>query len=220
MSMALVCLELTLALTLLASVLHFRNLRKTRSELAAVRQYFLAFFILLLAVPCAVTVITSARPWDTLASYGWTFGKAGLGLVLTAAGLPIAVLAGYLGSRDPEMMKMYPFAQAACADARTFAGYELSYLILYYLPWESVFRGVLFLPLIPAVGLIPALAIQTAISTLLHVGHPDLEIFAAAAAGLGFGLLACLTGSFFYTFVLHGATGVAVDAFIFVRRVR
>jgi len=217
---ALVYLELLLALTLLVTILHFRGLRKTREELAAVRLYFLAFFVLLLAVPCVMTVLLSAGPRQALAFFGWTFGRAGLGFALTAAGLPLAVLAGFIGSRDPQMKKMYPFAKAACADARTFAGYELSYLLLYYLPWEFAFRGVLFLPLVPAVGLIPALAIQTTISTLLHFGHPDKEVLAAVGAGLAFGLLAYFTGSFFYPLVLHAATGIATDTFLFLRRRR
>jgi membrane protease YdiL (CAAX protease family) len=215
--LALISVELVIALSLLATVLHFRNLRKTRDEFAAVRLYFMAFFGLLLAVPCLLTVLSSAGPRAVLTSFGWTFGRAGRGLALTAAGLPLTVLAGFIGSRDPEMNKMYPFAKAACADLRTFAGYELMYLFLYYLPWEFVFRGVLFLPLVPAVGLLPALAIQTAISTLLHIGHPDTEVFAAAGAGFVFGAIAYATGSFFYTFVLHAATGIATDTFLFYR---
>ena len=216
--LALVCLELAIALTLLASVLHFRSLRKTRGELAAVRRYFIAFFVLLLAVPCALVVLTSSRPWADLASWGWTFGRAGRGLLLTAIGLPLTVLSGFIGSRDPEMRKMYPFAKAACAKGRTFIGYELSYFAFYYLPWESVFRGALFLPLIPAIGLVPALAVQTAVSTLLHIGHPDSEVFAAAGAGLAFGLIASFTGSFVYPLILHAATGIATDTFLYFRR--
>ncbi|TFG57864.1 MAG: CPBP family intramembrane metalloprotease [Candidatus Aminicenantes bacterium] len=218
--LALVYLELILALTLLTTGLHFRALRKTRDELASVRSYFLAFFVLLLAVPCLLTALASSEPGATLASFGWTFGRAGRGLAMTAIGLPLAVLAGFIGSRDPEMRKMYPFAKAACANARTFAGYELAYLFLYYLPWESVFRGVLFLPLVPAIGLIPALAIQTVVSTLLHLGHPDTEVFAAAGAGLLFGAIAYATGSFLYPLILHAATGIATDTFIFLRRDR
>jgi membrane protease YdiL (CAAX protease family) len=217
-SLALIYLELILALTLLASVLHFRSLRKKRDELKAVRAYFLAFFSLLLALPCVLIILTSGRPLDTLSSFGWTLGRTGLGSALILAGLPLAVLAGFIGSRDPAMQKMYPFAKAACAGARTFAGYELSYFVLYYLPWEFVFRGALFLPLIPAIGLIPALAVQTTISTLLHIGHPDTEIFAAAGAGIVFGLIAWTTGSFLYTLVLHAATGIATDTFLFLRR--
>ncbi|MBE3110308.1 MAG: CPBP family intramembrane metalloprotease [Acidobacteria bacterium] len=216
--LALVYLELILALTFLTTGLHFRALRKTRDELTAVRMYFLAFFVLLLAIPCSLVFLTSSGPWAALASFGWTFGRAGLGFALAGAGLPLAVLAGFVGSRDPEMQKMYPFAKAACGSIRTFVGYELSYLFLYYLPWEFVFRGVLFLPLVPAVGLIPALTIQTVISTLLHIGHPDTEIFAAAGAGLVFGLIAWATGSFLYPLVLHAATGIATDTFLFLRR--
>ncbi|HUT08780.1 MAG TPA: CPBP family intramembrane glutamic endopeptidase [Candidatus Latescibacteria bacterium] len=218
--LALVYLELILALTLLTTGLHFRALRKTRDELTAVRSYFLAFFILLLAVPCFLVFLTSSEPWATLASFGWTFGRAGRGFALAAIGLPVAILAGFIGSRDAEMRERYPFAKAACAGARTFAGYELTYLFLYYLPWEFVFRGLLFLPLVPLVGLIPALAIQTAVSTLLHIGHPDTEVFAAAVAGLVFGSIAWATGSFFYTLVLHAATGIATDTFIFLGRRR
>lgn len=218
--LALVYLELILALAFLTTGLHFRALRKTRDELDAVRRYFLAFFILLLAVPCLLVVLAASEPRAMLASFGWTFGRAGRGFTLAAFGLPVAILAGSIGSRDPEMRKMYPFTKAACADARTFAGYELSYLFLYYLPWEFVFRGVLFLPLVPLVGLIPALAIQTAISTLLHIGHPDTEVFAAAGAGLVFGMIAYATGSFLYPFILHAATGIATDTFLFLGRSR
>jgi membrane protease YdiL (CAAX protease family) len=218
LTLSLVYLELALAMTLLATVLHFRRRRETRGELRAVRLYFLAFFVLALALPCVIVATTAGRPLETLTMFGWTFGRSGLGAVLVLAGLPLSVLAGFIASRDPGLRKMYPFAKAACADAGTFVRYELQYLVLYYLPWEFVFRGVLFLPLVPAIGLVPALVVQTLVSTLLHIGHPDSEVFAAAGAGLAFGLIAFLTGSFFYTLVLHAATGMATDTFIFLDR--
>jgi len=74
--------------------------------------------------------------------------------------------------------------------------------------------------LIPAVGLVPALSVQTIISTLHHFGHPPSEIFAALGAGFVFGLIAYYTGSFFYTIFLHALTGVATDFFIFRRDYR
>ncbi|MFO7732952.1 MAG: CPBP family intramembrane glutamic endopeptidase [Candidatus Aminicenantes bacterium] len=215
--LALVYLELTLALALLATVLHFRRLRKTRPELLAVRTYFAALFGLLLVVPCLIVILTAAEPLRTLASWGWTFGRSELGLMIVAAGLPLAVLASAFGSRDPEMIRMYPFAKDACSSMRTFTVYQASYVLLYYLPWEFIFRGVLFLPLVPAVGLLPALAVQTLVSTLFHIGHPDSEVFAAVGAGLLFGTVAWLTGSFFYTFVLHAASGMATDIILYRR---
>ena len=217
--LALVYLELVLGLTLLATVLHFRRLREKRPELRAVRLYFVSFFGLALAAPLLIVFLAAAEPLATLASWGWTFGRADLGALIAAAGIPLAVLASAIGSRDPGMARMYPFAKDACASARTFAAYEAAFVVLYYLPWEFVFRGVLFLPLVPAIGLIPALVVQTMISTLLHIGHPDPEVFAAAGAGLVFGVIAWLTGSFFYTFVIHAAAGVATDT-ILCRRAR
>jgi membrane protease YdiL (CAAX protease family) len=217
-SLAPVYLELVLALALLATVLHFRRRRETPAgELKAVRTYFLACASLLLVLPGLTVWLTAARPLDTLVSFGWTFGRVGRGAVWTAVFLPVAVWLGYLSSRNAEMRKMYPLAKAALADGRTFAGYELSYLFLYYLSWESVFRGVLFLPLVPAIGLLPALAVQTIVSTLLHVGHPDPEVLAAAGAGLVFGLIAYSTGSFFYPLAIHATSGIALDIFIFLR---
>lgn len=216
--LALVYLELALALTLLATVLHFRHARKARAELAAVRLYFASFFGLGLLAPGLIVALTSAEPLALLASWGWTFGQSGPGLMIVAAGLPLAVLASAVGSRDPEMIRMYPFAKDAYSSMRTFLVYQASYVLLYYLPWEFIFRGVLFLPLVPAIGLLPALAVQTLISTLFHIGHPDSEVFAAAGAGLLFGAIAWLTGSFFYTFVLHAAAGVATDTFLYRRR--
>lgn len=218
-TLSLVYLELVLAVTLLTSVLHFRRLKETRSELGAVRLYFLAMFVLFLVLPCALTFLTSARPFETLAGFGWTFGRVGLGLKLTLVLLPVACLAGFSGARDPGLRRMYPFAKEACSGAGRFVGYEASYVFFYYLPWESVFRGVLFFPLVPAIGLIPALAIQTGAVTLMHIGHPDKEIFSAALSGPAFGLGAYVTGSFFYPLVIHAAVGVITDS-LACRRLR
>jgi membrane protease YdiL (CAAX protease family) len=217
-SLALVYGELAVAFILLATVLHFRRFRGTNGELRAVRRYFLLFFGLVLALPIASILITAARPLEVLRSAGWTLGRPALGLLLTLAGLPLAVLAGRIGARDPAMQRMYPLAKAACASTGTFAIYELAYFGLYYIPWESAFRGILFLPLVPTIGLVPALAVQTALSTLLHLGHPDSEIAAAAGAGIAFGLMAYFSGSFVYPLVLHASTGISTDTFLFLRR--
>jgi membrane protease YdiL (CAAX protease family) len=217
---ALVYLEVLAGLLLVATVLHFRRARGRPGETAAVGRYFAAFFVLLLALPCATVFLSAADPWSALAACGWTLGRTGRGLPIIAVGLPLAVLTGRIGSRDPGLRAMYPLAKSALADARAFAAYEFAYLVLYYLPWEFLFRGLLLLPLVPAVGLLPALALQTAVSTLLHAGHPASEVLAAALAGLAFGLVAVATGSFLYTFVLHAATGIATDTFLFLGKRR
>ena len=69
-------------------------------------------------------------------------------------------------------------------------------------------------------GLVPALPVQTVLTTLLHLGHPGPEIRAAAGAGLAFGLLAYFTGSFVYPLIIHSVSGISLDIFSFVRERR
>ncbi len=218
-ALAFVYLELIVGLALVATVLHFRRRLGTSGELEAVRRYFRAFFLLLLALPCLLVLLVSPQPAATLEAFGWTLGRAGRGLTLTFVLLPLAALFGYIGSRDELMRAMYPLAKAACADARTFASYELSYFFLYYVPWEFVFRGALFLPLVPAVGLVPALIVQTVLATLLHYGHPWPEVLLAALTGPPLGLVAYATGSFLYPLVIHATAGIVLDS-ILCRRLR
>ena len=72
-------------------------------------------------------------------------------------------------------------AQRAYVPEWRFVIYETACSLLYHIAWEFLFRGVLFFPLVPLVGLVPALAVQTIASTLYHYGHTASEVFAAAA---------------------------------------
>jgi membrane protease YdiL (CAAX protease family) len=214
---ALITVEVSLALTLLATVLNFRRLRRVRQDLEAVLLYFISFFALLLAIPCLITVLAASQPTAALSSLGLTLGRTRLGLFILAVGVPIAIISGFIGSRDQEMRRLYPFSKKACANLATFMLYEASYLVLYYLAWEFAFRGLLFFPFIPAIGLLPALAVQTIVSTLYHIGHPDSEVFASLGAGFIFGLIAYTTHSILYTTVLHAAAGISTDTFLYFR---
>jgi len=162
----------------------------------------------------------SPGPALLLKSIGLSPGNWRRGLLIAAVGAPLAVLSGFIGSRDPELGRFYPFSKTACRSTKSFLAFEAAYVLLYYTAWEFLYRGLIFFPLIPAVGLVPALSVQTIISTLHHFGHPPSEIFAALGAGFVFGLIAYYTGSFFYTIFLHALTGVATDFFIFRRDYR
>jgi membrane protease YdiL (CAAX protease family) len=200
------------------TVLHHRRLAAKMADDRAYIRYFVLFFFLFLAVPVVIVCLGSAEPVRFLAALGVSAGKSRLGLGLAAAGVPVAVLAAFIGSRDPALQAQYPFSKRVCASAKKLAGFEIAYVFLYYLPWEFLFRGLLFFPLVRVVGLVPALAVQTSLSTLYHFGHPDSEVFAALGAGFGFGLIAYATGSIFYTAFLHAAVGVSTDLLIYRRR--
>jgi membrane protease YdiL (CAAX protease family) len=208
---------LALAFALMVTVFHHRSLRRKHDELRAFLLYFAAFFLLFLAAPLALIMISAVDPAAFLRSAGLTFGRSGRGLALMAAAVPVCLAAAFIGSHDPAMREQYPFAKTACRTPATFAAYEAAYLVLYYLPWEFLYRGLLFLALLPALGLAPALAIQTIVSTIHHFGHPDSEIWAAGAAGFIFGLVAWFTGSFLYTVFIHALVGMANDTFLYRR---
>lgn len=211
---------LALAFTLMVTVFHHRNLRRNRDELRAFLFYFAAFFLFFLALPLAIVLLAAADPAAFLNTAGLTFGRARRGLALLLAAIPICLAAAFIGSRDPALREQYPFAKAACRTPFTFIVYEAAYLVFYYLPWEFLYRGLLFLALVPALGLAPALALQTIISTIHHFGHPDSEIWAACAAGFVFGLVAWITGSFLYTVFIHALVGMGNDTFLYLRRRR
>lgn len=208
---------LALAFILGMTFFHYRRFLKKGDDFRAFLGYFAAFFFLFLVIPCLIVVLFSPEPLLFLKEAGLSLGNAGRGLVIAAGGAPLAVLAGYIGSRDSQLRRFYPFSKTACRSPRTFIAFETAYLLLYYVAWEFFYRGILFFPLIPAIGLVPALAFETIVSTLHHLGHPPSELFASLAAGVVFGLIAYYTGSFLYTIFLHALTGISTDTFIYHR---
>ncbi|MDP2914342.1 MAG: CPBP family intramembrane metalloprotease [Candidatus Aminicenantes bacterium] len=208
---------LAAAFVLMITVFHHKTLLRKYGDYQAFLRYFGFFFVMFFALPVLIILLSSAEPGTFLASCGFTFGRSQKGLLFMGLSVPIALIAAFIGSRDPVMRAQYPFSKEACSNPKRFVFFEICYLVLYYLPWEFLYRGVLFFPLIPALGLVPALVVQTLISTLHHFGHPDSEIFAALGAGFIFGLIAYATGSFLYTVFIHALVGIGNDTFLYLR---
>ena len=209
-----------MAFALLFSFFHYRQLLQKWDDQRAFLAYFIAVFCLFLVIPTLIIFLFSPDPVLFLREAGLTLGNWRRGLALVAGGAPLAVLSGFIGSRDAELSRFYPFSKVACRSPRSFIAFEAAYLVLYYTAWEFLYRGILFFPLIPAIGLVPALSLQTIISTLHHAGHPQSEIFAALGAGFIFGFVAYFTGSFIYAIFLHALTGISTDTFIYLRSSR
>lgn len=194
------------AMTALVTVLGRRACARRWGDYRGHLFYFLSFFLLLGLVPAAIVGTGGG-----LARFGLTAGRLVPGLLIVAAAVP-GVFLIVLGSlRDPALRNHYPLSRAVIAMVRGFWLYELVYLLGFYTAWEFTFRGLLFLPLVGVAGLVPALAIQTALSTLMHIGSPESEIWGAVVGGVAFGLVAYYTGSILYPFILHAGIGVAHD---------
>jgi len=211
---------LAVAFTLLQTVFSRSRLSARGDDYRKTLVYFCFFSLLLFALPVAALLLADRAGLDFLAGVGLKLGRWRLGLVLVAAAVPLALTGALIGGRDRGLSRFYPFAPSACRDAKRLALYETAYLVLYYLPWEFAFRGLLFFPLAATVGLLPALALQTMLSTLYHIGHPASEIAAALAAGFLFGLIAYHTQSIVYTTAIHALFGISTDVASCLRRRR
>jgi hypothetical protein len=213
---------LCLSFLLLSSFLSMRNWkRRCADDFNGVMVYFLCFFVLLLAIPLVVILLYRMAP----ASFGIGIGNWRLGIALGLAGL-VLTLAGLAGGwRDPAMQQYYPFSKEAMKSPGRFVLYESAYVVLYYLAWEFTFRGVMLfglLVLLPPTlpGVLIAVVVQTAVSTVFHMGHPDSEILGAFIFGVFAGLVTAATGSFLYALVLHASVGILNDSVMYRRSVR
>jgi hypothetical protein len=217
---------LTVSFTLLASFLNHRSLAKRfSSDFPAFLTYFASFFLLLFAAPVAYLLLAGRAAGLAPAALGLRIGNWKLGLLSCLLVIPLGAITLANSARDPVIRGQYPFSKDAMATPLRFAVYEAAYILLYYLAWDFAFRGALQFSLAALLapglpGTIVAILVQTLLSTVYHLGHPDSEIWGAFAVGLIFGAIAAATGSFLYPFAIHAMVGVGNDIFIYTYAAR
>ena len=140
---------------------------------------------------------------------GW--GRWRVGLLLLGIGLPVAVLAGWIGAASTGVRAVYPLDTGLSMS--DFVGHAAAQW-LYFGAWEVLFRGVLLFGLAPRIGAGSANLVQTALSVVAHFGRPIEETLAAIPAGLAFGAIDLRIRSIWYVALLHWVEGVALDYFI------
>lgn len=170
---------------------------------------FSTAFVLFLVVPAvALKLFTRESLRDLGLGLGdWRFGVTWiipLGLVIMAVSAKVA-------SVQPDFQATYPMAKFAVTSTERLVVYELAYGLLYYIAYEAFFRGFLQLGLAKHIGDHPAILVQTAMTTLFHIGKPVNEIWSALAAGFLFGLIVVRTRSIWPLFIIHWALGVMTD---------
>lgn len=159
---------------------------------------------------------------ERLADYGLRPGIVKLtvrSFLLTAP--PIVLIAVRTGC-DPAFFDVYPFNEAlrpsnADIGCGVFAIHAVTYAG-YYFGWEFLFRGFLQHGLSERCGLPTAILVQTLASTMLHYGHPGVEVAASIVAGLFWGFLAVRTRSILSGWAQHTLLGVVLDATLIFTR--
>ncbi len=217
---------LGISFLLLSSVLNIRNLlRKASGDFKPVMVYFGSVFGLFFLLPLLVILLKGGAGGVTPRSMGLGLGNLRLGLILTVVFLPFTLFGLFVGTKDPVLREHYPFSKEAMSSPGRFVLYEISYLVLYYLPWEFTFRGVVMfslLALLPhtAASLVIVVMISTFLSTIYHIGHPNSEVLGAFILGVLAGAVTVVTGSFLYALFHHAIAGIPLDCIAYRNRVR
>lgn len=171
-------------------------------------QFSCAFILFFLVPAFLLKVLGREKLSDLGLGLGdWKAGIWALVLGILAISIPFGVTAGSM----PDFRAEYPMAKLAASSAGRFIFYQLAYGLLYYVAWEAFFRGFLQLGLRHHVGDVGAILIQTTASTLLHIGKPLGEIWAALAAGFLFGVVVLRTRSIWPLVLVHWGLGLVTD---------
>lgn len=175
---------------------------------------FISFFILIFVAPIIYSKFALHKSLDDL---GFSLRNKKIGIKICIFSLPIVVLIVFFASNILSLQQEYPLSKAVLEQNYLIVWYELIYIIFYYIAWEFYFRGFLLFTLEGKFGSIFAILIQTILSSLIHLGKPDGEMWGAILAGIIFGAIAIYTRSFWYTFFIHATIGVLTDLAIILR---
>lgn len=174
---------------------------------------FLGGLFLLVGVPA---LWARWRDGATLRDLGWRIGDWRFGL--KAALLLVVLFTPFLYANAglAAVRARYPLLRVSHWSPARFVAWEATYLV-YYLAWEGFFRGFWLLELRRRSGFPAAMLLQTAVSTVFHVGVPETETMSALAAGLLFGFVAIRSESVLPVVLVHWYVGAATDLFCLLR---
>jgi hypothetical protein len=187
---------------------------------------FLVSFVLLGVIPLAGAILAGERPGELGLRRPGRVAPVWVWILVAVAAVAVAVTGAYA----PGTSTYYPYSKTllervASGGYGFFALHVVLYLVLYYLPWELLFRGLLVFPVIRLAGAAPRSAliclasVQAIPSALLHVGHPPLESLGAVGFGVAAGYLAVRSGSILPGFAIHAGIGVLQDVVLMLRSI-
>ena len=150
---------------------------------------------------------------DPLSHYGLQVGDWQRGARALAVMVPVLIGVAFLAAKNPQLRAEYPWYRGAGGSLAIFARYACLYGT-YYAGYEILLRGFVQFGLGPQIGSWNAILVQTAISSLFHIGTPPAESFSAILAGLLWGIVAFRSRSLLYGLVAHWVLGVSLDFFL------
>lgn len=132
---------------------------------------------------------------------------------------------------DPKIASFYPYSKTLLALIQEESGFyflahALAYIILYYLPWEVFFRGILILPFVNAIEqqiqdesarrpiIMGIAAMQILPTVIIHYPHPTVELTGTLIFGVISAFIVLRTRSIYPVVLLHAAAGLGLETAI------
>ena len=155
----------------------------------------------------------AARGGSLFAPGDWRWGVRWTLLACVVVTLPT-----WISAADPQFQAEYPLAPYAFTSPSLLALFLFSY-VLYYIGWEAFFRGFIGYGLI-GLGYAPflALMVQVALSTIIHIGKPQMELIGAIPGGVLMGVLAYRSRSLVWPLLFHMYIGFINTLFCWMQR--
>ena len=153
-------------------------------------------------VPATIALIL--MPQYALADYGLTYNSDTTMtsivaiLILAALTMPLA----FLSSKKPSHQLNYPQIREKNWTRSLVLKNSLGWSA-YLLGYEFLFRGILLFPLVDALGVWPAVAINTAMYSATHIPKGLDETIGAAFLGVVLCLITLMTGTLWVAIVVH-----------------
>lgn len=154
----------------------------------------------LLQFPLLLLLIRFALKENSL-KYGVVLGNWKVGLKVSLGFWIIMLPILWFVSADASFLHLHPAPDPAKTRWAIFLVYQAASLI-YLIGWEFIWRGYVLFGLKETFGSF-AIIIQMIPFALLHIGAPELEAYSSIIAGIGLGMLAFATRSFWYGVLAH-----------------
>lgn len=198
-------------------------------DLPAYAARFVTSFFMMGLVPLGLALLLGYRPRQLGLRPDWSFFRSPVWWILLVL-LGSTSMAGLL--LYPGLREFYPYSKTlaglAAGQGGWFVFHAACYLLLYYLPWEILFRGVLVSIFLPgrlgydnlegkpmagrlSVGLLAA-GCQVLPTLLLHYPHDFSEFMGTIPFGLACAWMVLRYRTILPCLVMHAAIGIGVDA--------
>jgi membrane protease YdiL (CAAX protease family) len=163
----------------------------------------------------ADVVPLAGEPWTPASprAIGWGVPASRRVWLWTLLACALAVVVAWRSAAVPEVRAEYPMFRGLLHRPSQVLPYEAAYVLLYYVAFESYFRGYLLFTAAPRIGNLEAVVVQSTTACLLHLGKPDAELLLSFPFSVALGLVALRTRSFWPGLLVHVALGVSTDLF-------